>query len=335
MSPGVGCQAWNRNPGWSQGSRSTRSFYIHTKLLPLHQNNQSSLQQNSFFQWLLKYSHIIKIHISLFLTLVDPFFSHFVSQIVAEMTKTSTAVLGRQWCCPACAESRVPAGLALSWPAAGTTKSQTSTALWTLPWEAHWWIMRCDCLGNRLQHCCKEYFWDEVYIRLLKNKIADPLLAVLISIKVAASQVEHILDPLHLLEGEEREQQAAWHRAEYGFLKVGMVLRNCKWASTKMCKAGNLDVSLSSGQGAGFVHPWWKEKLRTELDSQVLWGHVVVPADVIHHGDGWHRTQLLQIYVTGNRGNITGYVMPTKCYLFSLCLLWFFSTCHDIYGEMK
>lgn len=68
-------------------------------------------------------------------------------------------------------------------------------------------------------------------MRPLKNKVADPLLAVLISMEVAASQVEHLLDPLHLLEAEEREQQAAWHRAEYGFLKVGIVLRNYKQAS--------------------------------------------------------------------------------------------------------
>lgn len=62
----------------------------------------------------------------------------------------------------------------------------------------------------------------------LRIKIVNPLLAVLISIKVAASQAEHLLDPLHLPEGEEREQQAAWHRAECGFLKVGIVLGNCK-----------------------------------------------------------------------------------------------------------
>lgn len=100
--------------------------------------------------------------------------------------------------------------------------------------------MRRDCLGNALQHCSKEYFWDEVYMRPLKNKIANPLSAVLISIKVAASQVEHLLDALHLLGGEEREQQAAWHRAEHGFLKVCTVLGHCKRASTKVCQAGNV-----------------------------------------------------------------------------------------------
>lgn len=199
--------------------------------------------------------------------------------------------------------------------------------------------MRCDCLGNRLQHCCKEYFWDEVYMRLLKNKIADPLLAVRISIKVAASQVEHILDPLHLLEGEEREQQAAWHRAEYGFLKVGMVLRNCKWASTKVCEAGNLDVSpfqwarswISASLVEGEAQDW--ARLTSALGPCGCICSSV--ADVIHHGDGWHTTQLLQIYVTGNRGNITGYVMPTKCYLISLCLLWFFSTCYIMLTFME
>lgn len=66
-------------------------------------------------------------------------------------------------------------------------------------------------------------------MRLLKNKIANPLLAVLISIKVAASQVENLLDPLHLLEGEERAASSlAQSRV---FLKVGIVLRNCKQES--------------------------------------------------------------------------------------------------------
>lgn len=89
MSPRVGCQAWNRNPGWNQGSSSTRSFYIHTKLLPIHQNNQSSLQQNSLFQGLLKYSHIINIHISLFFNITIPllFSFYFLNNVTGDQDK--------------------------------------------------------------------------------------------------------------------------------------------------------------------------------------------------------------------------------------------------------
>lgn len=77
-------------------------------------------------------------------------------------------------------------------------------------------------------------------MRLLKNKIANPLLAVLISIKVAASQVENLLDPLHLLEGEERAASSlAQSRV---FLKVGIVLRNCKQAQ-RCVKRGMFDIS--------------------------------------------------------------------------------------------
>lgn len=118
-----------------------------------------------------------------------------------------------------------------------------------------------------MQHCCKEYFWDEVFIRLLKNIIANPLLAVLISIKVAASQVEHLLDPLHLLEGEEREQQAAWHRTEC-LLKVGTVLGNCKQASTMVCKAGNVGCQpFPVGKELDFCIPGGRRS------SELSWTH--------------------------------------------------------------
>lgn len=42
-------------------------------------------------------------------------------------------------------------------------------------------------------------------MRTLKHKIASPLFAVPISIKLGATQVQHHLDALHLLEGERRD----------------------------------------------------------------------------------------------------------------------------------
>lgn len=75
-------------------------------------------------------------------------------------------------------------------------------------------------------------------MRLLKNKIANPLLAVLISIKVAASQVENLLDPLHLLEGEERAASSL-AQSRVWLLKSGHCAQELQ-ASTKVCKEGNV-----------------------------------------------------------------------------------------------
>lgn len=48
----------------------------------------------------------------------------------------------------------------------------------------------------------QEDLWDRVCTRMLKHKIANPLFAMSIGIKVGAMQVEHLLEALHLLKGE-------------------------------------------------------------------------------------------------------------------------------------
>jgi len=84
-------------------------------------------------------------------------------------------------------------------------------------------------------------------MRTLKHKIADPLFAVPISIKVGAMQVDHPLDAPHLLEGERRKQKAAWCRTtgqSTASEKCGLCLRTASEQVQGCVKQGTLDAGL-------------------------------------------------------------------------------------------
>lgn len=147
--------------------------------------------------------------------------------------------------------------------------------------------------------------------------------------------MEHLLDPLHLPEGEDREQQAAWHRAECGFLKVGIVLGNCKRASTEVCKAGNvgpqpfpvgkeLDFCISVGRRSSELS--WTHKcfgaMWLCLQHHFTTTQSPAAADLCH----WQQREYHQLCDAHKVLSI-----------FFMFAVFFFSVPHnaDIYGDMK